>query len=523
MTDADGVRPLDGLGDPGDLDAAQLAGSGDMPSEVFRAAAHAMADRMADYLRDVEGRAVLPAVRPGELSAALGGPVPAAPVPLDAILADVDALVTPNVTHWQHPGFFAYFPSSASGPGILGEMLMSTLVANAMLWRTSPVATELEGVVVGWLRDALGLPAAFDGLLTDTASTSSLTALAAARQAATGDAAAAGIAGTAPLRIYASTEAHSSIEKAAMTLGIGRAGVRRIATDGALAMDVAALEAAIAEDRAAGWRPAAIVATIGTTSSTAIDPVDAIADVAAREGLWLHVDAAYAGVVALIPERRAPFQGWQRADSIVVNPHKWLFTPLDCSLLLSRRLPVVRDAFSLVPEYLRTTGGASSGRDYNEYQPQLGRRFRALKLWMVLRYFGIDGLRSRIEEHIAMAARLADLIDADPDAERLAPAPFATVCFRWRPRRFAGREADPAVAARLDALNEAVMARVNDSGEAFLSHTKLGGRYTIRLAIGSPRTEWRHVARAWDLVRAAGAELDVDAVASAPGSPPSGG
>ena len=497
-------------GDTG-LDAAQLAGAGDMPPDTFRAAAHRVVDLMADYLRDVETYPVLPPVRPGELTARLDRDLMDRPEPLDAILADVTSTITPNVTHWQHPAFFAYFPSTASGPGILGEMLTSTLVANAMLWRTSPVATELEGIVVRWLREALGLPEAFDGLLTDTASTSSLTALAAARQLATGDAAADGIAGGPRLRIYASTEAHSSIEKAAMTLGIGRAGVRRIATDGTLAMDPSALAAAVAEDRAAGWLPCAVVATVGTTASTAIDPVNAIADIAAREGMWLHVDAAYAGVVALIPERRAPFAGWERADSIVVNPHKWLFMPLDCSLLLCRRLEVVRDAFSLVPEYLRTTGGATSGRDYNEYSPMLGRRFRALKAWMLLRYFGLDGLRSRIEEHIAMAGRLAALIDADPDAERLAPAPFATVCFRWRPARLAGREAEPGVAEALDALNEALMARVNATGEAFLSHTKLGGRYTIRRSIGNPRPEGRHVERTGALVRTIGRELDAAA------------
>lgn len=493
---------------PDRLDAAQLAMTGDMPVETFRAAAHRVVDLMADYLRDVEHYPVLPPVVPGELTARLDGPLPAAPEPLDAILADVRSAVEPNITHWQHPGFFAYFPSTASGPGILGEMLMSTYVANAMLWRTSPVATELEGIVVRWLRDALGLPEDFDGMLTDTASTSTLTALAAAREAATGDAAAQGIAAGPRLRIYASTETHSSIEKAAMTLGIGRAGVRRVATDATFAMDPDALATAISEDRATGWLPCAVVATIGTTSSTAIDPVDAIADVAEREGIWLHVDAAYAGVVALLPERRDPFRGWERADSIVVNPHKWLFTPIDTSLLLTRRFEVVREAFSLVPEYLRTTGGGTSGRDYNEYTPQLGRRFRALKVWMILRYFGVDGLRARLAEHLAMAERLAGIIDAEPDAERLAPAPFATVCFRWRPARDTGHEADPEVAARLDALNEALMARVNATGEAFLSHTKLGGRYTIRLALGNPRTEWRHVARTWELIGTIGRELD---------------
>lgn len=490
------------------LDEAQRAGRGDMPAADFRVAAHAVADLIADYLEGIEQYRVLPTVSPGELAARLPISPPDAPEPLTAILRDYRQLVEPNVTHWQHPGFLAYFPSCASAPGILAETLMATLVSNAMLWRTSPIATELEGVVVGWLREGLGLPETFDGLLTDTASTSTLTALAAARQASTGDASQAGLGDAPRLRVYASTEAHSSIEKAAMTLGIGRDGVRRIGADAGYAMDAGALAAAIVEDRAAGWRPCAIVATIGTTSSTGIDPVAAIADIAAREGLWLHVDAAYAGVVALIPERRAAFAGWERADSIVVNPHKWLFTPIDCSLLLSRRLDVVRRAFSLVPEYLRTTGGATSGRDYNEYAPQLGRRFRALKLWFVVRYFGLAGLRSRIEAHIALAAEFARWVDADPDAERLAPAPFALVCFRWRPRRYAGREREPEVSATLDALNEELMARLNATGEVFLSHTRLRDRYTLRVAIGNLRTEAQHLARTWSLVRQIGAELD---------------
>jgi aromatic-L-amino-acid/L-tryptophan decarboxylase len=478
-----------------DLDPAQRTGRGDMDPAAFRRAAHEVADLMADYLATVEQRPVLPRVAPGDVRARLPGAAPTAPEPLERILADYRAFIEPNVTHWQHPGFFAYFPSTASGPGILGEMLMSTLVANAMLWRTSPAATELEEVTVGWLRDALGLPPAFDGLFTDTASTSSLAALAGARQLATGDAAAAGLHG-APLRIYASAEAHSSIEKAGMMLGLGRAGVRRIAVDGAYAMDASALDAAIAEDRTAGIRPAAIVATIGTTGSNAVDPVGPLADIAAREGLWLHVDAAYAGVVALLPDRRAPFAGWERADSIVVNPHKWLFTPLDCSLLLTRRAAVLRDAMSVVPEYLRTTDQAAV-HDYNEYQPQLGRRFRALKIWFVLRYFGLDGLRSRIAEHLDQAARFGSWVDDEPDAERLAPVPFATVCFRWHP---IGVE-DEAV---LDRLNERLMERLNATGEVFLSHTRLRGRFALRVALGNLRTELRHLERAWALVRELG-------------------
>jgi aromatic-L-amino-acid decarboxylase len=285
-----------------------------------------------------------------------------------------------------------------------------------------------------------------------------------------------------------------------MTLGIGRVGVRRVAVNADYEMDVAALEAAIAEDRANGWLPCAIVATIGTTGSTSVDPTHLIADVATRERIWLHVDAAYAGAAALIPEQRHHFRGWERADSIVVNPHKWMFTPIDCSLLLSRRMETLRAAFSLVPEYLRTTGGAESGRNYNEYTPQLGRRFRSLKMWMLLRYFGFAGLRMRIQEHIDWAQELASWIDQEPDAERLAPVPFSTVCFRWRPRELAGREGEPDVAAALDSLNERLMARVNEGGEFFLSHTRLHDRFAIRIALGNLHSERRHVERVWGVV-----------------------
>src|SRR4051794_4564727 len=316
------------------FDAAAVDGMGDMDPEAFRAAAHIVVDRIADYLRDVEQYDVFPEVEPGSIAPLFPVSPPEAPESIDAILGDVDRLVFPNATHWQHPGFMAYFATTASGPGILGEMLTAALGQNPMLWRTSPIGTELEGIVVGWLRQALGLPDEFDGLLTDTASTSSLIALAAAREAAGIDAAAKGLAGRPDvprLRVYASAEAHSSIEKACMTLGLGRASLVRIPTDADFSLRPDALAAAIEEDRAAGRLPIAVVATIGTTSSTSVDPVAAIADVAARERLWLHVDAAYAGAVAIAPELRHPFAGWERADSIVVNPHKWLFVPLDAS------------------------------------------------------------------------------------------------------------------------------------------------------------------------------------------------
>ena len=473
----------------------------DMAAADFRVAAHAAVDVMADYLESVERFDVLPDIEPGSLAPLFPASPPEHGESIEAILEDYQRLIEPNATHWQHPGFLAYFATTASGPGILGEMLTAALGQNPMLWRTSPIGTELEGVVVGWLREALGLPTAFDGLLTDTASTSTLIALAAAREASGIDAAAAGLAGRGDvpaLRVYGSTETHSSVEKACMTLGLGRASFVRVSTDDDYALDAAALQAAITADRLAGHRPVAIVATVGTTSSTSVDPVATLADIAAREGCWLHVDSAYAGAVAIIPERREPFTGWERADSIVVNPHKWLFTPLDASLLLTRRMPVLRDAFSLVPEYLRTLDRASPVRDFNEYTPQLGRRFRALKLWVQLRWFGLERLRAILERHLEMAASFAAWVDDAPDWERLAPVPFSTVCFRWRGDGSLSDE-------ELDERNAAIMDSVNRTGTVFLSHTRLAGRFTIRLAIGNLRTEPRHVEAAWRLLRDAAA------------------
>ena len=470
-----------------------------MDPAAFRAAAHVVADLIADYIENVERYAVFPPVEPGSLGPLFPAEPPETAESIDAILADYDRLVVPNATQWQHPGFMAYFATTASAPGILGEMLTAAIGQNPMLWRTSPIGTELEEVVVRWLRQGLGLPDTFDGLFTDTASTSSLMALAAAREAAGLDVAAHGLAGRADvptLRVYASQEAHSSIEKACMTLGLGRENLVRVAVDDIYAMRPDALRDAIAADREAGRQPIAIVATIGTTSSTAIDPVGDIADIAEREGLWLHVDAAYAGPVALIADRRWLFAGWERSDSIVLNPHKWLFTPLDASLLLTRRMRDLRAAFSLVPEYLRTLDREAPVRDFNEYTPQLGRRFRALKLWIQLRYFGLQGLRRPIKRHIEMAERFAGWVDTAADWERLAPVPFSTVCFRWNPRDGTPEEA-------LDARNAEIMDAVNRSGEIFLSHTRLGGRFTIRLSVGNLRTEARHIDRAWDLLRTA--------------------
>jgi aromatic-L-amino-acid decarboxylase len=504
-------------GDPNgssSLDAQQRSGLNDMDSASFRAAAHAAVDIMADYLEGIRDRSVMPQVEPGTLRPLFPVAPPESPESIEAILADYQRLFEPNVTHWQHPRFLAYFASSGSGPGIIGEMLTAVLNSNPMLWRTSPVGTELEQVVVDWIRQALGLPDGFDGLFTDTASTSTMLALAAARQAAGIDAAAKGLPGRADvpqLRVYCSMEAHSSIEKAAMTLGLGRAGVAKIPTNDRFELRLDALEEAIAADKAAGVRPIALVGTIGTTSTTSVDPIAGMARIAAREGIWLHVDAAYAGVVAIIPELRGQFEGWDAADSIVTNLHKWWFAPVDASVLLTRRMPVLRDAFSLVPEYLRTLDREGPIRDYNEYTPTLGRRLRALKLWMHLRYFGLDGLRRRIEYHLELASRFAAWVDADADFERMAPVPFSTICFRYRPDSLVAREDEPGMAEKIDDLNVRLMDSVNRTGQAFLSHTRVNGRLTIRVAISNLRIEDSDLELVWEVVRREAAALRVPA------------
>lgn len=468
---------------------------GDMSAEEFRRHGHRLVDWIADYLDGIERYPVLSLAAPGDIVRALPPAAPDTGEPFDDLLADVDRVLMPGVTHWNHPGFMAYFGITGSAPGIFADFLASALNQQAMLWRTSPVATELEEVALGWLRALIGLPAAFEGIIYDTASVSSLHALAAAREAAVPQARAKGIAGRADvprLRVYCSEQAHSSIDKGIMLLGLGHEALCKIPVDAAFRMRPEALAAAVAADRAAGRLPIAVVATAGTTSTTSVDPVDAVADVCAAERLWLHVDAAYAGVCAMLPELRSRFAGIERADSLVVNPHKWLFTPFDLSAFYCRRGDVLRQAFSLTPEYLRTTDAA---RNLSDTGVQLGRRFRALKLWMILRYFGAEGVRARLREHIRLAQMLAGWIDAHPDFERLAPTPFSVVCFRAMP---AGRALSE---AELDALNEALLNAVNASGDVFLSHTKLDGRFTLRVAIGNIRTRETHVRRVWELLQ----------------------
>ncbi len=491
------------------VNADRPADTGDLPLDEYRARATELVDWIANYLAHPERYPVLPPLEPGATLAALPPGPPDDAEPLRRILDDFETQIIPRLTHWNHPGFLAYFANTASVPGMLGEMLATALNTNAMLWRTGPAAAELEQRTCDWLRQLIGLSAGWFGVCTDLASTSTLYALAAAREADPAlDVRRKGLAGRdlPALRVYCSDQAHSSVHKAAMTLGIGLENVVHVESDAEFRMIPAALERAIAADRAAGRRPMAVVGVLGTTSSTSVDPLDAIAAIAEREGLWFHVDAAYAGVAGAVPEMRHHFAGADRADSIVVNPHKWLFTPMDCSVLLVRRPEALKRAFSLVASYLETAE-ADSVVNYMDYGFQLGHRFRALKLWMVLRAFGAHGIATRIRHHCALAAEFAGWVEREPGWSVEAPHPFSVVCFRHGGAPF---ETDaPASGTRLaevNAHNARILDRVNASGEVFLSHTVLKGRYVIRVAIGNLRTDRSHLARAWELLRRAAAD-----------------
>jgi aromatic-L-amino-acid decarboxylase len=472
-----------------------------MDPEEFRKHGKEVVDWIADYLKNAEKYPVFSRVKPGEIKNQLPATPPATSEKMELILADFHRIILPGITHWNHPGFFAYFANSASAPGILGEMLATALNVNGMLWRTSPSATELEEVVTDWLRQMLGLPSEFQGVIIDTASVSTLVALTAAREAMHKRVREEGLSGRTDLphlRLYCSDHTHSSIEKAAIILGVGQEGVRKIPSDAQFRMKPDQLAAAIAEDKKNGWLPFAVVVTVGTTSTTSIDPVPAIADICQMEKLWLHVDGAYGGMAAIVPEMRSVLDGCDRADSLVTNPHKWLFTPMDCSVLFTRHVDTLKQAFSLVPEYLKTTDGKVN--NYMDWGVQLGRRFRALKLWFIIRSFGVEGMIGILREHCRLAREFALWVDADNNFERLAPVPFSVVCFRYHPKGILDE-------GKLEHMNAQIIDRINTTGEAFLSHTKLNGRYTIRLAIGNIATAEKHVARVWKLVQQESAKL----------------
>jgi aromatic-L-amino-acid/L-tryptophan decarboxylase len=474
-----------------------------MDPEEFRKYGKEVVDWIANYLKNPERYPVFPQIKPGDIKKQLPVSPPVAPESMNSILEDFNNIILPGITHWNHPGFHAYFSITGSAPGILGEMLSAALNVNGMLWRTSPSATELEEVVLDWLRQMLGLPPEFLGVITDTGSASNLIALAAAREALHKRIREEGLSGRTDiprLRIYCSDQTHSSVEKAAIVLGVGHDGVRKISSDNEFKMDMTAFSAALEEDKRNGWLPFAVVATIGTTSSTSIDPVSAIADICQREKIWLHVDGAYGGMAALIPEMHNILDGCDRADSFVTNPHKWLFTPIDCSALYTRHVGILKQAFSLVPEYLKTSDGEVN--NYMDWGVQLGRRFRSLKLWFVIRSFGVEGIISHLREHCRLARELASWIDADRDFERLASVPFSTVCFRYHPENISDEK-------RLEELNTQIMNSINSTGEVFLSHTKLHGKYTIRIAIGNLATTERHIIHLWDIVKQTALRLEM--------------
>jgi aromatic-L-amino-acid decarboxylase len=479
------------------------------PEQELAAVSDDFVRTLADFLRSFERAAqwidayysdpqrypVLSRSRPGDIVRALPDRPPEEGESFDAIFDDFERIVLPGITHWNHPRFFAYFAISAAPIAVIAEALAAALDVNAMLWRTSPAATELEDVVLVWLRDLLGLDAGLHGIIYDTASIAGFTALSAAREALGLDIRARGLAGRSDvpsLRVYLTEHTHSHIEKAAIALGVGRENVVRVPVDDAFAMRPDALERAIREDVARAMRPMCVAATVGTTSTTSSDPVPAIAKIARDNGVWLHVDAAYAGPAAMLPEFAGLLAGCEYADSIVVNPHKWLFVPIDLSVLYVRDLENLRRTFSLVAEYLETSDG--DVRNYMDYGLQLGRRFRALKLWFAMRPLGVSGMRERLRGHVALAQLFASWVAAEPGWEILAPHPLSVVCFRSKP--------DGSDDEATDARNASIVDAVNATGEAFLSTTRLRGRLAIRVAIGNERTTEGDVRALWELLRA---------------------
>ena len=463
-----------------------------MTADEFRRCGHELVDWIADYRSRVEDLPVLSQSKPGELRAALPEHAPDKGESFDDILADIDRLIVPGITHWQSPNFFAYFPSNSSEPAILGDLLSAGLGVQGMIWATSPACTELETHVLDWLVEMLGLPDFFKssstggGVIQDTASSSALCALLAARERASNlETNRVGIRGT--MVAYTSTQTHSSIEKAAKIAGIGSENLRLIEVDEAFAMQPEALVQQIAADRNQGLTPFFVCATIGTTSSNAIDPLPAIGRICRVEDLWLHVDAAMSGPAALSPEYRFIHEGIEHTDSYCFNPHKWMFTTFDCDCFYVKSRKDLIDTLSILPEYLRNEATESGAViDYRDWHIPLGRRFRALKLWFVIRHYGIEGLRHHVSRHIELAHQFASWIEADERFELAAPAPLNLVCFR----HLGG-----------DAVNEALMNRLNESGKVYLTHTKLDARFALRMAIGQTMTEERHVRAAWNLIR----------------------
>jgi aromatic-L-amino-acid decarboxylase len=472
-----------------------------MQPDEFRREAHRLVDWMADYLALVERYPVRAQVEPGEIAAQLPAAPPAGPEPMAEIFADFERIVLPGMTHWQHPGFFAYFPANSSPPSVLAEMLTATLAAQCMLWQTSPAATELETRVLDWLRQMIGLPEGFAGVIQDSASSATLCAILTARERATAwRANEEGLGACPKLTFYTSEEAHSSVEKGIKIAGLGRRQLRLIPTGDDFAMRPALLEAAIREDRARGLVPAGVVASLGTTGVGAVDPLRPIAEICSAQDLYLHVDAAWAGSALLLDEQRWMIEGIGTADSFVFNPHKWLLTNFDCSAHFVRDPDQLVRTLSILPHYLMSRE-ADAVIDYRDWSVPLGRRFRALKLWFVIRAYGVERLKAMLREHIAWTAELASQIEAEPDFELTTPANLALLTFRYRP--------EGADDQALDALNERLLHALNDDGRLYLTQTRVRGRYVIRFAIGQALTRREHIQRAWQVITETAQRLSV--------------
>ena len=468
----------------------QTKSLGDMRPEDFRKFGYEIVDWIADYFERIEDFPVLSQNEPNALKNALPTSAPEKGEDFGEIIKDVEKLILPAVTHWNHPNFHGLFSTSTSSVGVFGDMFASAFDMKAMLWRTSPASTELEPVVLDWLRQMMNLPEDFKGVIYDTASISTLHAIAMAREKLNLGIRENGMSGRTDLpllRVYCSEQTHNSIDKAVILLGLGQKSLVKIPTNERFEMDTEKLREAISDDISAGYLPFCVIPTIGTTSSSSVDNVERCADICERNNLWLHVDTAYAGSAAIVPEFQHYFRGMERADSIVTNPHKWLFTPFDLSVLYVKDLDLLKKTFSLIAEYLKVSETVTNQMDYGI---QLGRRFRSLKLWFVMRYFGQEGLISRLREHCRLARLFANWVDDSPNFEMLAPVPFALVCFRACPKNVED----------LDALNEKIMNEINASGEAYLSHTKLNNKFTLRLSVGSIRVEERHLQKVWDLL-----------------------
>jgi aromatic-L-amino-acid decarboxylase len=479
----------------GGIRRGEQAELGDVSPEDFRRQLHEIADWIADYREKIEELPVAPSAKPGTIAAQLPKEPPEEGESFDQIFADFKRVIFPGVLQWGHPQFAAYFGSTTTAPGIEGEVLSGALNINAMTWRTSPAATELETVVLDWLRQWLGLSDKFGGVLYDTASVGLMHALAVAREEAVSCARKQGLAGRGDvprLRIYASDQGHSSVDKAAIALGIGADNVRRVPSDSDFRMDVAQLREMVAQDRQQNFRPIAVMASVGTTSTASVDPIPEIAKICREEKMWLHIDGAYGAGLALLPECTWITAGWSEADSIVINPHKMLFVPFDFSVLYVRDVERLRRVFTLVPEYLRGDT-VEAEKNYMDYTIQLGRRFRAIKAWMVFRTFGRAGIAARIREHLRIAHSLADWIKTDERFELAAPVVLPVVCFR-----FVAAPED-----NLDTLNSEIVERVNASGRAYVTQTKLHGRTVIRIGLGNVLTTEQHLRNVWNLIQSA--------------------